>query len=389
LPILNGRPLPRIAICICATYFDRRFWLMRLFACSGCANTVHFDNTVCVSCHRRLGFRPSRLDMVALEPVDAHWAAIEDGGSHAVILCANAEVGACNWLVEGEDQEGYCMACRHNLTIPNLDNPENAENWRRIEAAKRHMFYSLIRFGLPLVTRIEDPENGLGFDFLSDDATPPDQPVLTGHLNGLITLNIAEGSDAERESRRVALGEPFRTLVGHFRHEVGHFYWDRLVRDGGPIERCRDIFGDDQQDYGQALQTYYEKGPAIGWEQSFISAYASSHAWEDFAETWAHYFHIVDALETAHAYGLRTDPVTNDPALTTTFDAYKALNADVLVDAWVPLTLAVNGINRAMGQPDLYPFVLSVPVIAKLQFIHELIHSRDGSQTAEIRSPRS
>lgn len=354
---------------------------MRLFACSGCANTVHFDNTVCVTCHRRLGFRPYRLDMVALEPDDDHWVAVEESGTHGVVLCANADYDACNWLVAEDDQNAYCLACRHNLTIPNLDSPDNVDNWRRIEAAKRHLFYSLIRFKLPLITRVDDPEGGLGFDFLSDEATPADQPVLTGHLNGLITLNIAEGSDPEREKRRVALGEPFRTLVGHFRHEVGHFYWDRLVRDAGLADQCREIFGDDREDYGQALQTYYENGPIPGWEQAFISAYASSHAWEDFAETWAHYFHIVDALETAHAYGLRTDPVTNDPALTTTFDAYKALNAQVLVDAWVPLTLAVNGINRAMGQPDLYPFVLSAPVITKLQFIHELIHIGDAARS--------
>lgn len=353
---------------------------MRLFACSNCANTVHFDNTACITCQSRLGLRPRSLQMIAIEPSGDGW--VELGAVSGIARpCANAEAGACNWLVEEESSSNYCIACRHNLTIPDLQNPENVENWRRIEAAKRHLFYSLMRFDLPLVTRMDDPVAGLGFDFLSDDATPPDQPVMTGHENGLITLNIAEGSDAERENRRVMLGEPFRTLVGHFRHEVGHYYWDRLVKDGGLIDRCREIFGDDSQDYAQSLRAYYDNGPAAGWEQSHISAYASSHPWEDFAETWAHYFHIVDALETAHFFGLRTDPSvgTHDPALTRTFDSYRAMNAQVLVDAWVPLTLAVNGINRSMGQRDLYPFVLSVPVIAKLQFIHELIHRRDGS----------
>lgn len=348
---------------------------MRLFTCSNCTNTVHFDNTACVTCNSRLGFLPLARRMVAIEPMEDRWHVIGEDGAQA-FLCRNADEGACNWLIEEGATSEFCIACRHNMTIPNLENPENAQNWRVIEAAKRHLFYSLLRLHLPLVTRVDDPENGLGFDFLSDTDTPTDQPVMTGHLNGLITLNIAEGSDAERETRRVKLGEPFRTLVGHFRHEVGHFYWDRLVRDGGKLDAFRAVFGDESHDYGQALQAYYDNGPAAGWEQSFISTYASAHPWEDFAETWAHYFHIVDALETAHAFGLRTDPRTegNDPALTTTFDSYKALNAQVLVDAWVPLTLAVNGINRSMGQPDMYPFVLSVPVVAKLQFIHELIH---------------
>ncbi|AOG10700.1 MULTISPECIES: putative zinc-binding metallopeptidase [Rhizobium/Agrobacterium group] len=353
---------------------------MRLFSCSNCSNVVHFENDGCVTCGARLAFRPTSLDMVALDASGTH--ALNQGmtATGSTRPCANAALGGCNWLVEDEDDSGFCVACRHNVTIPDLSVPENLQNWQRIELAKRGLFYSLLRFRLPLVTRKANPEQGLGFEFLADDpADGSDGPVLTGHAEGLITLNIAEGSDAEREARRVALGEPFRTLLGHFRHEVAHYYWNVLVRDRNAFEAFRSVFGDERADYGEALKRHYAEGPPLGWENSFISAYAASHPWEDFAETFAHYFHIVDALDTADAFGLRTNPdVEADlPAieLTRTFDSYGMGSAGALIRAWVPLTLAINSINRSMGQQDLYPFVLSEPVIGKLHYIHGLIRS--------------
>lgn len=353
---------------------------MRLFSCSNCSNVVHFENDGCVTCGSRLAFRSGNLDMVALDMSGTQ--VLEQGqvGADIVRPCANAALGGCNWLVEDGDESGFCLACRHNLTIPDLSIAENLQNWQRIELAKRGLFYSLLRFQLPLVTRNADPERGLGFEFLADDPTAEGEgPVLTGHDEGLITLNIAEGSDAEREARRVALGEPFRTLLGHFRHEVAHYYWNVLVRDTGRFDEFRAVFGDEREDYSEALKRHYAEGPVAGWENSFISAYAASHPWEDFAETFAHYFHMVDALDTADAFGLRTSPdVEADiPAieLKRTFDSYRAGSAQALIRAWVPLTLAINSINRSMGQPDLYPFVLSEPVIAKLHYIHGLIRA--------------
>jgi len=353
---------------------------MRLFSCSNCANVVHFENDGCVTCGARLAFRPAALDMVAL---DVSGSDVLDRGeilpTH-VSPCANAGLGGCNWLVDDGDESGFCVACRHNVTIPDLSIPENLQNWQKIELAKRGLFYSLLRFKLPLATRTAAPDSGLGFEFLADDpAIGGEGPVLTGHADGLITLNIAEASDAEREARRVALGEPFRTLLGHFRHEVAHYYWNVLVRDRGGFDACRAVFGDERQDYGAALERHYSEGPPAGWESNFISAYAASHPWEDFAETFAHYFHIVDALDTADAFGLRTNPdvEANMPEieLKRTFDSYTVERAEALIRAWVPLTLAINSINRSMGQPDLYPFVLSEPVFDKLRFIHSLIHS--------------
>jgi hypothetical protein len=257
------------------------------------------------------------------------------------------------------------------------------------------LFYSLLQFRLPLATRAEHPE-GLAFDMLSDPADPNAPKVLTGHDAGLITLNIAEADDAERESRRQGMHEVYRTLLGHFRHEVGHYYWDRLVRDGGQavLDRYRELFGDERQDYAQALQRHYDQGPPADWAEHHISAYASTHPWEDFAETWAHYLHIVDTLGTASAYGLALHPsTTRAEGLTarTDFDSYKAESIEPLMAAWTPLTLAVNSLNRSMGQPDLYPFVLSPTVVGKLGYVHELIRSakRVSGRDATVNSNQS
>ena len=202
----------------------------------------------------------------------------------------------------------------------------------------------------------------------------------------MITLHIAEGDDAEREKRRTSLGEEYRTLVGHFRHEIGHYYWDRLVRDGGRLEACRAVFGDERADYGEALKTHYAQGAPADWREHFISAYATAHPWEDFAETWAHYLHIVDALETARSYGIdvRAHFMPDASGAKIDFNPYAAPSADRLLDAWTPLTVALNGVNRSMGLHDLYPFVLNATVMRKLEFVHELIRDAKDRELAPV-----
>ena len=200
---------------------------------------------------------------------------------------------------------------------------------------------------------------------------------MTGHDNGLITLALEEANDAEREKRRTTMHEPYRTLVGHFRHEVGHYYWDVLVRDGGLIEAFRAVFGDETADYGAALQAYYANGAPPNWQDNFISAYATSHPWEDFAETWAHYLHIVDTLEMARAFGMYVHPRLAEPGeldAHVTFDPYLLREPSPLIETWLPLSNALNSLNRAMGLQDIYPFILSPPVVAKLSAIHDIIH---------------
>ncbi|MCK9914052.1 putative zinc-binding peptidase [Microbacteriaceae bacterium K1510] len=352
---------------------------MKLFECQHCGQPLYFENTRCESCGHRLGYLPSHETVTALEDDNGLWRALADP-ERRYRDCANAAHGVCNWLVAADD-EHFCPACRHNRTIPDLSVPENLANWRKIETAKHRLFYSLLRLKLPLVSQADDP-NALAFDF----KTEVGEPVMTGHANGLITLNIAEADDAERERARHALGEPYRTLLGHFRHEIAHYYWDQLVKDKPIVIEFRQLFGDETVDYRESLKRHYDNGPPPNWNEYFVTAYASSHPWEDFAETWAHYFHMVDTLETAKAFGLRVRPrVTMGADLATTidFDPHDA-PMERIVDAWLPLTFAVNSINRSMGVPDLYPFVLAPAVIVKLAFIHALIHGAHGQADAAL-----
>jgi hypothetical protein len=347
---------------------------MRIFTCQNCGQLLHFENTVCMRCGMALGFLPEPLLLSALTQKSGHWRAMADGGTWR--LCANATEGACNWLVHADDPDDFCLACSLNRTIPDLSAPGNGARWRALEAAKRRLVYALKRLGLPLTSQVEDKEHGLAFDFLSDAGA--DEPVMTGHDDGLITINIAEADSAEREKRRVELGEPYRTLLGHLRHEVGHYYWDLLVRDGGRLEAARAVFGDEREDYQEALKRHYENGAPAGWQETYVSSYATMHPWEDFAETWTHYLHMVDTLDTAASFGLAVDPVvSSDPTVNAEieFDPYRTRDFDRLVAAWVPLTVAVNSLNRSMGQPDLYPFALPPAAIEKLRFIHGLVRA--------------
>lgn len=292
-------------------------------------------------------------------------------------FCANAGYSACNWLISSQSPETYCTACRHNRTIPDLTLNENLIRWRRFEFAKHRLFYSLIRLNLPLANRTDDPAAGLAFDFLADVSGAGAAPVLTGHDNGVITLNLKEADDVEREQLRTAMQERYRTLLGHFRHEIGHYFWDKLVRDEGNQDAFRGIFGDERSDYNNALTTHYASGAPADWQQHYISAYASAHPWEDFAETWAHYLHIVDTIEMAYAFGMRVQPqlgFSANHSAVFDFDPYEPGDMDRLIKVWLPLAFSVNSIDRCMGEPDLYPFVLSPPVIAKVGFIHRLIH---------------
>ncbi|MCQ4158323.1 putative zinc-binding peptidase [Roseomonas sp. GC11] len=351
---------------------------MRLFTCEVCGQTLYFENTRCERCGSALGYLPWPNRLSALEAEGGAWRARAEPG-RLFRFCANAAHGACNWLVPLESGEEFCLACRHNRTIPDLSCAGRLEGWRKIQAAERRAVYGFLRLGLPLRNRDEAPETGLAFDVLADPPAWDAPRVITGHDNGLITLALAEADDAERTRRRTAMGEPYRTLLGHFRHESGHYFWDRLVRDGGRLAECRAVFGDDGQDYGTALQRHYAEGPPADWQEHFVSAYATAHPWEDFAETWAHYLHIVDTLEMARAFGLgiapRVDP-GGELAAEVDVDPYRATRIAPLMEAWVPLTAAVNSLNRCMGTPDLYPFVLSPVVVRKLAFIQALVHGQ-------------
>ncbi|MET0405903.1 MAG: putative zinc-binding peptidase [Cystobacter sp.] len=350
---------------------------MKVFNCQQCGLMVYFGNTRCERCGHTLGYLPELTDLSALTAVeDARWRPLA-APERMSRFCANAAWSACNWLVPADSANTYCRACRLNRTIPTLTEGQNLLRWRKLELAKHQLVYGLLRLGLPVTSKLEEPAQGLAFDFLArpEGQGAATEPVITGHASGLITLDVAEADDAERERHRRDLVEPYRTLLGHFRHEVGHYYWERLVQAGSRLDAFRALFGDERQDYGESLKVHYAKGPPEDWRQHFVSGYASTHPWEDFAETWAHYLHIVDTLETAYAFGLRVHPRgTREPALQMEVEAdpYLQTDFDALLAAWLPLTYAVNSLNQSMGQPDLYPFVLAPAVMDKLRFVHGL-----------------
>ena len=344
---------------------------MKIFACA-CEQLVFFESVTCTRCGRTLAFLPDRQQVAALEPDGSGTWRAGDGARYR--LCRNyTEQAVCNWAVPAHEGHDYCRSCRLDQVIPNLSHAGAKEAWHRLEIAKRRLLCTLIDLGLPVEGKSEDPRHGLAFQFLQDE---PAGPVFTGHDQGLITINIAEADDPFREKMRVQMGEAYRTLLGHFRHEIAHHYWNRLVDRTSWLDPFRQRFGDERTDYGQARQRHYDQGPPADWNDRFVSPYASMHPWEDWAETWAHYLHMTDTIETARAYGLRVRPRTAAegprPPLVRT-GRLDPTHFEELIAGWVPLTMALNSLNRSMGLPDLYPFVLSEAAIAKLRFVHEVI----------------
>ncbi len=347
---------------------------MQFFACSQCHQLIYFENSICLGCGSTLGFEPLKRQMFAIEPVaNSEWCVVGDT-AHRFRLCANGvNHQVCNWLVPAEDDNPLCRACRLNEWIPDLTVPGNPEAWARLERAKRRLLHGLLTLGLPIRSRTADPDHGIGFRFLADDFT---SAVVTGHQDGMITLNIAEADDAERERRRQELGEPYRTLLGHFRHEIGHYYWALLIDHSHQLPAFRQLFGDERLDYGIALKNHYSHGAPQDWQQRFISAYAAMHPWEDWAESWAHYLHIRDTLETAAACGVAID-LPDRPARRLELDG-ETPEFDRVMEDWLMLTHVLNNLNRGLGLSDSYPFIISPVASNKLRFIHDAIRQVGG-----------
>lgn len=325
---------------------------MKSYTCDACSAVVYFSNTECLSCGQLLGYLRREQELVA---VNQHGIHVDEQGS-SWRVCRNAQLSGCNWLSDSE--EGYCFSCSLTRTRPSDTDVRGLANYAPAERAKRRLIVELDMLELPIVTRNEDPERGLAFDLLSSH----EAPVTTGHDNGIITLDLAESNDAYRARLRLDLDEPYRTVLGHFRHEIGHYYQMVLVGTDR-LEACRELFGDERADYQQALEQHYREGAPEDWQTQFISKYATMHPWEDFAETFAHFLHICAALDTAHECEMWPDSVP------TRFDSFR----DLVTHAWIPMSTGLNQINRSMGKDDLYPFVLSPPVLDKLQFVADLV----------------
>lgn len=317
---------------------------MKRFACEVCGGEVFFDSSECVRCGTPVGYV---LGLDAVVPLEGRQR------------CANAERAGCTWLT---DDGGLCESCALTRVRPADSDLDGLALFPVAEEAKRHLVRDLTRHGFPIVGKDVDEQNGLAFDLLSSVA----EDVTIGHADGVITIDLAEGDDSYREKMRRQLAEPYRTMLGHFRHESGHYIeWQHV--EGTPlIERARELFGDERVDYQEAIDRHYAEGPPSGWQQDYLSAYATMHPYEDFAETWAHVLHVHDTVETAVAFEL-IPPVAEDVDFRT-----------LLFEVWMPLSTALNVVNRSLGQRDLYPFTLPDRVVEKLSFVASL---RPGSSS--------
>lgn len=357
---------------------------MKTFVCHHCGSLVFFENTKCLKCNHALGFLPSMLDFMALEPVEGGFcrAATPDQTDQTFRSCNNRqEYEACNWMVEAGESDQFCISCRLNEMIPNLSVPGNLDQWRKLEMAKRRVIYTILKLGLPLGGMPGANRPALRFKFVSQVDGGPAQ--LTGHLNGLITVNIAEADDAERERRRVNLHEPYRTPLGHLRHEVAHYYWDILIADSNRLTGFRNVFGDETADYANALKQYYQQGPPSDWQARYVSAYASVHPWEDWAESWAHYFHIIDMVETAASFGMilrPKHPEAGSMSACPPNPADATMDFGAVLEYWFPLTYALNSLNRGMGLSDAYPFAVATPAVEKMRFIHDVVRAASAGK---------
>lgn len=323
---------------------------MRSFRCPRCRQLVFFENSACLRCGLRLGYDPVAGRLVAAEGRPR---------------CANAELAACNWIAPRPG--ALCLSCRLTRTRPADDDPEALAAFAETEGAKRRLVAQLLELGLPLQSWADRP-GGLAYDLLSSR----DEPVVIGHQDGVITIDLAESDDPHRERVRQEMGEPYRTMLGHLRHETGHYYWTVLVEGTPHLDRFRALFGDERADYAAAVDRHYAEGPPPNWADAHVSAYATMHPWEDWAETFAHYLHIRDTLQTAAAHGIRVDAADATLSAAPAEVDADAEPFDAVLAEWLPLTYALNAVNRSMGRDDLYPFVLSPPVVEKLSWVHRL-----------------
>lgn len=319
---------------------------MRIFACPHCRNSLYFENSLCTACGTAVAFDPASRTMT--------FAGTSMGNAH---VCANREACGCNWIATEPDQS-YCLSCRLTRTIPPVDDPVQRRRWSVAESAKRYLVHDLLRHGLaplPLVSR----EGPLTFEILVSAEHGGEGAVTMGHADGVVTIDASEADLPMREQRREMLGEPYRTMLGHMRHETGHYMWDRLAALPGFSDAFRGKFGDERGDYGEALKRHYAEGPPENWGDAFISTYATAHPWEDWAEIFAHYLHMMDGLETARG-------APDQLALR----AEDSKDIEAAINDWIEISLFMNLMNRSLGHEDSYPFVLNPPVREKLVFVH-------------------
>jgi hypothetical protein len=346
---------------------------MRDFICPKCGQHLTFENSVCLSCRSPLGFSLQDMSLLVIASGDeSAQAGFVDADKYQ--LCANLHLAECNWLVEKSPVRKLCRSCALTRTRPTDIDAKALTAFADAERAKRRLIAELFELKLPIIGRDEDPDYGLAFDLLSSGQ----EKVFTGHQNGIITLDLAEGDDVHREQLRIAMDEPYRTLLGHFRHEIGHYYFYQLVSTSPDYDkRFRKLFGDPDAEYQEALDRHYKEGAPPGWRDDFVSSYATMHPAEDWAETFAHYLHVRDTLDTAAAFSFAPAAATFERRV------LGPSGFDQIIDMWLPLSWALNMINRSMGKEDVYPFVLPVKVLDKMRFIHTVVDEITSARNGE------
>lgn len=370
---------------------------MHPFHCSQCQATVYFENDRCVSCQALLGYQPAEDRMLAFDastegqsqgvaehptpdapsttdaPGDGAWRALGQPDEGLRLQpCRNRTLhGMCNWMLDAGDPHALCRSCRLTRVIPNLDQIGNRERWQLIEQAKRRLLHTLLALGLAPEPKL-GPDDAMGLEIRLLETQPGQAPVHTGHHGGVITLNIAEADDAQREWLRVQMGEPTRTLLGHLRHEAAHYLHYRWIEGTDLEAEFRAVFGDDRADYAAALARHYAQGAPADWPTHCVSAYASAHPWEDWAETTTHVLLVLDSLQTATAWGLRLDGAAQAaPAMR---NIASAADLDGLVrEQWLPVARFLNAMHRSLGQRDSYPFLLPPEVMGKMVAVQRLL----------------
>ncbi|KAA5539180.1 hypothetical protein FYK55_24995 [Roseiconus nitratireducens] len=329
---------------------------MRNFDCR-CGAALFFHSEQCVRCKSATAMCANCRQVAAVDDLNDGTVQCSNCGTH-MRFCGNRVQNAiCNGGVRAESADALCRYCSLNQIVPDLSMPGNREKWLSIERAKHRVLYDVDRIGFPIITDAGDGRAILRFEFKSSTA----EPVTTGHTSGLITMNIAEADSVQREQTRVQFGEPQRTLVGHFRHELGHYFWDVCVNPSR-LDEYRQLFGDERNpDYVTAQQQYYSGGPPDDWWTTYVSEYATMHSWEDFAETFNAYLDMIAIVGTsAHFHRLRVDADVDGG------------DFQQLLTAYQDIGIVANELNRDMGMLDLVPEVFTPPVVQKMRFVHSL-----------------
>jgi hypothetical protein len=348
---------------------------MHVFRCDHCDEVVAFDAASCPTCRTQLGYVSEQGTIRALTPASPVLFEVA-GHDGRWWRCLNTAWG-CNWMLPASTGDVWCRSCRLTRGRPDQFRRDAVEVWAKAEAAKRRLVHQLDALGLPVEPRSDEHPDGVAFDLVH---LTEDTPV-TGHLHGVVTLDLAEADDQHRDRVRRLLGEPYRSVIGHLRHEMGHYYLERLVVRTDQLDAFRRLFGDERADYRRAMDTHYGSVAPAFDPSRYVSAYAVSHPLEDWAESFAHYLHVVDATETAVAHHLGCSPADHRSGV----GSRRTVEFGDVLDEWRAINLGLTAVAESLGVAPLYPFELVGAVADKLAFVHDRVAAARADRVHVVR----